>query len=55
MLWKRDLVRWITGASCIPNWDTSFRGGAFEVTGANANGREPGGDRIMRLGLRMTF
>jgi len=32
-----------------------FTGGVFEVTGTNAGGREPNGDRILRLGLRLTF
>ncbi len=35
--------------------DGSFRGGVFEVTGTNSGGREPNGDRILRLGLRLTF
>lgn len=32
-----------------------FTGGVFEVTGTNSGGREPNGDRILRLGLRLTF
>ena len=39
----------------LVNPDGSFRGGVFEVTGTNAGGREPNGDRILRLGLRLTF
>lgn len=35
--------------------DGSFRGGVFEITGTNSGGREPNGDRILRLGLRLTF
>jgi hypothetical protein len=39
----------------LVNADGSFRGGVFEVTGTNSGGREPNGDRILRLGLRLTF
>ncbi|MBL8228996.1 MAG: carboxypeptidase regulatory-like domain-containing protein [Bryobacterales bacterium] len=39
----------------LTNADGTFRGGVFEVTGTNAGGREPNGDRILRLGLRLTF
>ncbi|MFN3324919.1 MAG: hypothetical protein ACK5AZ_15585, partial [Bryobacteraceae bacterium] len=35
--------------------DGSFRGGVFEITGTNSGGREPNGDRILRLGLRLSF
>ncbi len=35
--------------------DGSYRGGVFEITGTNSGGREPNGDRILRLGLRLTF
>jgi hypothetical protein len=37
------------------NADGSFRTGVFEVTGTQSGGREPNGDRIMRLGLRLSF
>ncbi|MCS7025581.1 MAG: TonB-dependent receptor [Bryobacteraceae bacterium] len=39
----------------LTNPDGSFRGGVFEVTSTNSGGREPNGDRILRLGLRLTF
>ncbi|MBM3792565.1 MAG: hypothetical protein FJW31_00555 [Acidobacteria bacterium] len=39
----------------LTNPDGTFRGGVFEVTGTNAGGREPNGDRILRLGLKMTL
>ncbi|MFO0508730.1 MAG: hypothetical protein ACK5YZ_01845, partial [bacterium] len=39
----------------ITNAAGQFTGGVFEVTGTNAGGREPNGDRILRLGLRLTF
>ncbi len=39
----------------LVNPDGSFRGGVFEITGTNAGGREPNGDRMLRLGLKMTF
>ena len=39
----------------LVNAQGQFTGGVFEVTGTNAGGREPNGDRIMRLGLRLTF
>jgi hypothetical protein len=39
----------------LVNPDGSFRGGVFEITGTNAAGREPNGDRTLRLGLKMTF
>ena len=39
----------------LTNADGSFRGGVFEVTGTNAGGREPNGDRILRLGLKVSF
>jgi hypothetical protein len=39
----------------IVNSSGQFTGGVFEVTGTNSGGREPNGDRIFRLGLRLTF
>ena len=39
----------------LTNPDGGFRGGVFEVTSTNAGGREPNGDRILRLGLKVTF
>lgn len=39
----------------LTNADGSFRGGVFEVTGTNAGGREPNGDRMLRLGLKVSF
>lgn len=39
----------------LTNPDGSFRGGVFEVTGTNAGGREPNGDRILRLGMKVSF
>ncbi|MDX2268143.1 MAG: carboxypeptidase-like regulatory domain-containing protein [Bryobacter sp.] len=39
----------------LTNPDGSFRGGVFEITGTNSAGREPNGDRILRLGLRLEF
>jgi hypothetical protein len=39
----------------LTNPDGSFRGGVFEVTGTNSGGREPNGDRILRLGLKVSF
>jgi hypothetical protein len=39
----------------LTNPDGTFRGGVFEVTGTNSGGREPNGDRILRLGLKITF
>jgi hypothetical protein len=39
----------------LTNPDGSFRGGVFEVTGTNSGGREPNGDRILRLGLKLQF
>ena len=39
----------------LTNPDGSYRGGVFEVTSTNAGGREPNGDRILRLGLRVEF
>ena len=39
----------------LTNSDGSFRGGVFEVTGTNSAGREPNGDRILRLGLKVSF
>ncbi|MBK7927316.1 MAG: hypothetical protein IPJ98_07430 [Bryobacterales bacterium] len=39
----------------LTNPDGSYRGGVFEVTGTDSGGREPNGDRILRLGLRLTF
>ncbi|MDZ7640032.1 MAG: TonB-dependent receptor [Bryobacterales bacterium] len=41
--------------SRLVNSDGSFRGGVFEVTGTNSGGRDPNGDRIFRLGLRLSF
>lgn len=41
--------------SRITNAAGQFTGGVFEVTGTNAGGREPNGDRILRLGMRLTF
>lgn len=35
--------------------DGSFRGGFMEVTGTDSGGREPNGDRILRIGFRLTF
>jgi hypothetical protein len=32
-----------------------YTGGSFDITGTNAGGREPNGDRILRLGLRLSF
>jgi hypothetical protein len=37
------------------NPDGGFRTGVFEITGTNSGGREPNGDRILRLGLRLSF
>jgi hypothetical protein len=37
------------------NPDGSFRTGVFEITGTQSGGREPNGDRILRLGLRLSF
>ncbi len=39
----------------IVNAAGQFTGGVFEVTGTNSGGREPNGDRIFRLGLRLSF
>ncbi len=39
----------------IVNSAGQFTGGVFEVTGTNSGGREPNGDRIFRLGLRLSF
>ncbi len=39
----------------LTNPDGSFRGGVFEVTSTNSGGREPNGDRILRLGLKVSF
>ncbi len=39
----------------ITNPAGQFTGGVFEVTGTNAGGREPNGDRMLRLGLKLTF
>lgn len=39
----------------LVNAQGAFTGGVFEVTGTNSGGREPNGDRILRLGLRLTF
>jgi hypothetical protein len=39
----------------ITNAAGQFTGGVFEVTGTNAGGREPNGDRMLRLGLKLTF
>lgn len=39
----------------ITNTAGQFTGGVFEVTGTNAGGREPNGDRMLRLGLKLTF
>ncbi|MBK7927315.1 MAG: TonB-dependent receptor [Bryobacterales bacterium] len=39
----------------VVNAAGQFTGGVFEVTGTNSGGREPNGDRILRLGLRLTF
>lgn len=39
----------------LTNPDGSYRGGVFEITGTDSGGREPNGDRILRLGLRLTF
>ncbi|MBM3786793.1 MAG: carboxypeptidase regulatory-like domain-containing protein [Acidobacteria bacterium] len=39
----------------LTNPDGIFRGGVFEITGTNSAGREPNGDRVLRLGLRVTF
>lgn len=39
----------------LTNADGSYRGGVFEVTGTNSGGREPNGDRILRLGLKVSF
>lgn len=39
----------------IVNAAGQFTGGVFEITGTNSGGREPNGDRILRLGMRLTF
>ena len=39
----------------IVNAAGQFTGGVFEVTGTNSGGREPNGDRMLRLGLKLTF
>jgi hypothetical protein len=39
----------------ITNAAGQFTGGVFEITGTNAGGREPNGDRMLRLGLKLTF
>jgi hypothetical protein len=39
----------------LVNAQGQFTGGVFEVTGTNSGGREPNGDRILRLGLRLEF
>jgi len=39
----------------ITNAAGQFTGGVFEVTSTNAGGREPNGDRMLRLGLKLTF
>jgi hypothetical protein len=39
----------------ISNAAGQFTGGVFEITGTNAGGREPNGDRMLRLGLKLTF
>ncbi len=39
----------------VVNSAGQFTGGVFEITGTNAGGREPNGDRILRLGMRLTF
>jgi hypothetical protein len=39
----------------IQNAAGQFTGGVFEITGTNAGGREPNGDRMLRLGLKLTF
>jgi hypothetical protein len=39
----------------VTNAAGQFTGGVFEITGTNSGGREPNGDRILRLGLRFSF
>lgn len=39
----------------LVNPDGTYRGGVFEVTSTNSGGREPNGDRIARIGMKMTF
>jgi len=39
----------------VTNAAGQFTGGVFEVTSTNAGGREPNGDRMLRLGLKLTF
>jgi hypothetical protein len=39
----------------VVNSAGEFTGGVFEITGTNSMGREPNGDRILRLGLRFNF
>jgi hypothetical protein len=44
-------------SAAINNRVTNATGtfGVFEITGTQSGGREPNGDRILRLGLRLTF
>ena len=32
-----------------------YSGGSFDITGTNSGGRDPNGDRILRIGLRLSF
>jgi hypothetical protein len=39
----------------VTNAATGVTNGFMEITGTNAGGREPNGDRILRLGMKITF